>query len=235
MKTTRGCVNTLHTGSYKVEKTPFHTHLADESMHAEYDIFYVFRFDSILVTAAWHLGVLRWIPASQPKMSRICEFCFACICLLCGTLFEPFVFSLSFMRLKWGVFDNLSSACLYLRHRSSAALLCVGTFRHTVPLKHPTSCPYFSISPTAVRKRKWHDCKGNKKLNIIGWFSLLWKNAAPSFKLPQKLLFCGLSVSARTAQVQKRPNTWWSLSLLFNSVCLFFGIYIKQAYKNKRS
>lgn len=101
---------------------------------------------------------------------------------------------------------------LFFSHQSLfVALLSARPFRRTAPLKHQTSCPYFAIFPNAVKRgrRKWHDCTGNNKLNIIGWFLLSWKNvkkkiAASSFRLP---LFCGLSVFARTARVQRRPNT----------------------------
>lgn len=68
---------------------------------------------------------------------------------------------------------------LFFSHQSLfVALLSARPFRRTAPLKHQTSCPYFAIFPNAVKRgrRKWHDCTGNNKLHIIGWFLLSWKN-----------------------------------------------------------
>lgn len=99
---------------------------------------------------------------------------------------------------------------LFFSHQSLfVALLSAQPFRRTAPLKHQTSCPYFSIFPNAVKRgrRKWHDCTGNNKLNIIDWFLLSWKNVKNCcFKL-QVATILWLVVSARTAQVQSRPNT----------------------------
>lgn len=117
---------------------------------------------------------------------------------------------------------------LFFSHQSLfVALLSAQPFRRrTAPLKHQTSCPYFSIFPKAVKRgrRKWHDCTGNNKLNIIGWFLLSWKNVKNCcFKLQVATILWLVRFCQNCTSSEQAKHTLSSSSLprflpYFNSV-----------------
>lgn len=100
---------------------------------------------------------------------------------------------------------------LFFSHQSLfVELLSALPFRRTAPLKHQTSCPYFAIFPNAVKRarRKWHDCTGNNKLNIIGWFLLSWKNVKNCcFKLQVAIILWLVSFCQNCTSSEKAKHT----------------------------